>query len=922
LSTTTVAVDRQRVAQLVDAADLRRLFVYELGWSNPDRPPFTATVDGQTYTLEQVAGHKGLRVWQCGELPPRRVQRVLDAELGRENAERLIVFTNGRRQEWRWPRKAQTGGVNAKLLVHPHTVGERDDALTSRLAAIALDFNTDVPLIELLARMRAAFDAESETASAQAARLMNSLYEALAKSKVNEDTATLLLARVLFLLFADDSDMWITRPDLFKDWLRDFTKPETLHADLVQLFDVLDTSEKSRQLPQSSPLRVFRYVNGGLFHDKMTLPRLAKEFRDGLLEACEFDWARISPAIFGSMFQTVKSKEARRSGGEHYTTEENILRTLRPLLLDELHERLLVAWDDKAKLTRLINDLGNLRVLDPACGCGNFLIVAYREMRALELEALKRRAELDVITGTTRGPNRSQGLLDATELGTVSLDHFAGIEIDAWPARIASVAMLLVDHLANQRLAEEFGGAPDRLPIRIQPKILAESNALRTDWATIFTPSTDVVIVGNPPFNGARTLPPHGRADLEHVWGGRLNPNFDYVTGWYAKTLKYFGETNGRWAFVSTNSICQGEPVADLWEPILEAGWRCRFAHRSFRWQTEAADGAAVHVSIVGFDRRVSPPPALWSYGEGGRGSAIKHDLVVGINPYLVDGPNVLVRARRKPLSPDMPPVAMGSKAIDGGNLLVGAMDYAEVAADPIAVKYLRPFVQARELIHGEDRWCLWLVDAPTDEIMRSPVLARRIAAVREFRQNAKWSETIKAAAIPHLLQVRTHTDVPHLVIPRHVAETRPFFPSAHFGPEVIAGDANFVAEDPDGFGFAVISSSAFITWQRAVGGRIKSDLRFSGTFTWNTFPLPRVSDATRHELAEAGRGIVEARAAHPGQSLSDLYAPGAVPRDVLQAHAAVDRIVDGLFGLPDNPTIEERQEALFEAYALASGRS
>jgi hypothetical protein len=444
---------------------------------------------------------------------------------------------------------------------------------------------------------------------------------------------------------------------------------------------------------------------------------------------------------------------------------------------------------------------------------------------------------------------------------------------------------------------------------------------LRSDWSTVFKPSPNVVIVGNPPFNGARTLPPHGRDDLIQVWGQQLNANLDYVTAWYAKTVEYFGKTGGRWAFVSTNSICQGEPVADLWALILDSGWRSRFAHRSFRWQTEAADGAAVHVSILGFDRRTQPAPALWTYGEGGRGPAVRHEVVEGINPYLIDGPNVLVRSRRRPLNPQLPRVAMGSKAIDGGNLLVSPEEYPEVAADPVASRYLRPFVQARELLHGTDRWCLWMVGEDLDELVKSPVLARRIAAVRTFRENAKWSETKKAAKIPHLLQVRTHTDMPHLVIPRHVSEGRKFFPSAHFGADIVTGDANFMAEDPDGFGFAVISSSAFIAWQKAIGGRIKSDLRFSGTFTWNTFPLPGVTAKVREQVTDAGRGIAEARAAHRGTSLADLYDPVAIPADVLSAHTAVDVIVDALFHMSVRPNEEERQAVLFEAYAKKTGQ-
>lgn len=353
-----------RLLDLVDARDFRPLFIEELGWNNPDRPPLVFEVDGTEYTLTQVAGYKGLRIWHCPTLPPRRAQREIDVLVGKDNLERLVIFTDEHRQEWRWPRRAQLGSTNAKLVVHQHLVGDRTTHLTDRLRAIELDFDIDVPLVTLLERMRDAFDREAETASVAAARLMGTLYTHLEDAGVGEHDATLLLARLLFLLFGDDADMW--KPaGLFEEFLRDSTTSEDLHKQLIELFDTLDVDEKKRNLPTGSPLARFRYINGGLFHGELRLPQLPAGFRDALLEACEFNWSVISPAVFGSMFQTVKSKEARRHGGEHYTTEENILKTIEPLFLDEYRDRLDRAWGDKGQLTKLHNDLAKLRFLDP-----------------------------------------------------------------------------------------------------------------------------------------------------------------------------------------------------------------------------------------------------------------------------------------------------------------------------------------------------------------------------------------------------------------------------------------------------------------------------------------------------------------------------------------------------------------------------
>ncbi|NDK91066.1 hypothetical protein GYA93_15965 [Gordonia desulfuricans] len=524
-----------------------------------------------------------------------------------------------------------------------------------------------------------------------------------------------------------------------------------------------------------------------------------------------------------------------------------------------------------------------------------------------------------MVEAASKKVERAQLSLDVTGDIKVTLDHFYGIEIEEWPARIAETALLLVDHLANQQMAVEFGIAPDRLPIVIAPTI-KNANALHTDWASLVPVSDDVVILGNPPFIGQYTKTAQQTTDTKTIWGSRYNGYLDYVTCWYAKAIDYYGKHAGRWAFVSTNSICQGEPVEFLWRPILNAGWRCRFAHRSFQWVTEAPAGAAVHVSIIGFDKLTSPKPILWTYPEGGKGEGNPRQ-VPNINPYLVDAPNILVSNRTRPISPVMPVVTKGNQPTDGGNLLIAPAELDSVAADAIAAKYIRRFVGARELIHDLPRWCLWLDGARKADLSNSSVLRDRIAAVKAMREESSKAATVKKAATPHLFDERRHPDTDYLAIPRHVGESRRYFTARRFSTDVICGDANFLAPDSDGFLLGILSSSMFIAWMRAIGGRIKSDLRFSNTFTYNTFPMPEVTDRQRKAITQAAGGTIAAREAHPGMSLAKLYDPVAMPDDLIAAHDAVDEAIDKLFGRGDLSTESGRQKMLFKRYAAITGQ-
>lgn len=915
-------MSKSPLLELVEKRKFKELFRDYLYWSNPDQPPLTVEVEETKYELEQVAGFKGLRVWYCPTLPSKRIQRLIDDQVRkRSTEERLILFADDYEQAWRWPRRAQLGAANAKLVLHEYKVGSDDQRLVRQLEAIKIGFNEKLTIVELLARMRAAFDYEAETASAQAARLMGTLYTELETTKWDERNATLLLARLLFLFFADDSGMWQKGtanwkgPEFpFHEYLTNHTTGSTLTADLEVLFESLSTEESNRRPDLDPEAATFRYVNGGLFDEPLQMGTLSATFREQLLEAGQFDWSIISPAIFGSMFQTVKDSKARRAGGEHYTTEDSILKTIEPLFLNEFRERLEAARGNAGQLTKLHNDLGRVRVLDPACGCGNFLIIAYRELRAIELDLLV--AQRELIAAET-GIEGFQQSIDVTGFIKVTVDHFYGIEIEEWPARIAETAMLLVDHLANQRMEQDFGMAPDRLPIRITPKIV-HANALQHDWASVVSPSEDVIIVGNPPFIGQYTKTAEQTADTKRIWGGHYNGYLDYVTSWYALALNYYGKQSGKWAFVSTNSIAQGEAAEFLFRPIFDAQWRIRFAHRSFQWSTEAPGGAAVHVSIIGFDKRSTPKPVLWTYPEGGKGEGTPQ-LPPNINPYLLPAPNIFVSSSTKPVSPALPQITKGSQPTCGGNLALKASDTEtlfELRADPIAKQYLRRFVGADELLSEKERWCLWLEGVDRETIAASPALTKQVEAVRELRSKSKKAPTRTKAATSHLFDERRQPSTSFLAIPAHVSEMRPFFTSARLSPDVICGNANFMVEDPDGFAFGILSSTMFILWMRAVGGRLKSDLRFSNTFVYNAFPLPNISEPRREALISAAAQLAEARNQFPGKSLVDLYEPGRIPESILEAHAAIDKVIDAVFGVKENATVEDRQRLMLRRYA------
>ena len=791
-----------------------------------------------------------------------------------------------------------------------------------------LDEITDhLDQLRFLAGYEAVTKEEEEEASIQASKLMAKLFTAMAGDEVDEavgdeaptdpeqedqrtQQTSMYLTRLLFLLFGDDAGLW--EQDLFYRFVLEHTTAENLGPQLNSLFEVLNTPENRRQrVPEH--LAKFPYVNGSIFADTMRTEYFDPAMRDALLDACRFHWSHISPAVFGSMFQLVKSREARRNDGEHYTSEKNILKTIEPLFLDELRAeatRLISASSTPVKKLRDFRDsLADMVFVDPACGAGNFLVVAYRELRKIET---------DVIVAIRKREGQTGMALDVTWEQKLSIGQFYGFELNWWPAKIAETAMFLVDHQANRELADAIGAAPDRLPIRITAHII-HGNALHLDWNAVLPRVSMTYVFGNPPFIGHANKTQEQRADLKQAWGSDHSGLLDYVTAWHAKAKDLLAKRLGEFAYVTTNSIVQGQSVPPLFEPLIRENWRVKFAHRTFSWDSEAPGKAAVHCVIVGFTQDRGTKQRLWDYS-GLKGHPVVVPVERGINAYLVDGPNILVHSATTPLSPELNPCSFGSMTL-GKHLIVEKGDYAEVAADPIAAKYLRPFRGSRELVRGTDRWCLWMADDDFDpvDIRRSPVLRERIEANRVFRsESSPTGDAFKYKSTPHLFRPnKSRPTGDYLCIPSVVSENRPYFTAAHLPATTITSNLAFTVEDLDGLQFALVSSSMFITWQRTVGGRLKSDLRFSKDITWNTFPLPGLDEKSREKIIKSGQGVLAAREIHPKRSLVDHYNPLAMDPALVKAHDALDREVDKVFGAPRKLTTErQRQELLFANYA------
>ena len=844
----------------------------------------------------------------------------------------------------------------ARFRVHRLTTGETVEFALK-------DLHKNIKIFGFIAGYKALEIKPQDPVNIKAAERMGRLHDALKASGYTEHPLEVLLVRLLFCLFADDTGIFQPAQS-FRTFIEERTAKDgsDLGSRLAQLFQVLNTDEAKRSQALDEQVAAFPYVNGKLFSEPLPMADFTSAMREALLDACALDWSAISPAIFGSLFQSIMDEKARRNLGAHYTSEENILKLIKPLFLDELWTEFEKVKSNKNRLFEFHKKLRTLTFFDPACGCGNFLVISYRELRELELAVLR------------AGIKDGQMGVDVHGLIHTDVDQFYGIEIEEFPAQIAQVAMWLMDHQMNLRLSEEFGLYFARIPLRTSPHI-AHGNALRLDWNEVLPAERCSFVLGNPPFVGAKFMDDAQRDDTRLVFAGIDNAGLlDFVAAWYVKAAHYLrdvapasaGQMPGahalrslkspptstphpspgvelpwqanvsptRVAFVSTNSITQGEQVGVLWGWLLAQGVHIQFAHRTFRWNNEARGKAAVHCVILGFGLEDRPGKVIYEYDDiKGEPHAVP---AVNINPYLIDGPNVIAVARMQPVS-RVPGIANGSIPADGGNLILSPVERDELlAAEPAAMTWLRPYLGAEGFIHGDLRYCLWLVDCPPHALRAMPLVLARVKAVQTMREKSTKIATQQKAGTPTLFtEDRQPRSSGFLAIPRTSSENRRYLPLGYLVSEVIAANDLQIIPNATLFHYGVLSSVMHRAWVDVTAGRLESRIRYSVKCTYNTFPWPdfphnlkpnqppALVDKAQAAIETAAQAVLDVRAqfqtGDDPATLADLYDPLSMPPELLKAHQKLDAAVDKAYersgGKKSYKSDAERVAFLFELY-------
>ena len=722
---------------------------------------------------------------------------------------------------------------------------------------------------------------DEDPVNIEAAERMGRLHDRLEEAGYTGHALEVYLVRILFCLFSEDTGIF--ERTQFQELVDTYTKPDgsDLALQLAQLFQTLNTPADKRLKTLDETLGAFPYVNGKLFEENLPLAAFDSKMRENLLLCCALDWSKISPAIFGSMFQTVMNPKERRNLGAHYTSEKNIQKVIKPLFLDDLYTEFEKAKGNRARLNELHRKIAALHFLDPACGCGNFLIISYRELRELELQILR---ELN---------KSGQGFLDVREIMRVNVDQFAGIEYDEFPARIAEVAMWLIDHQMNLKVSDEFGQYFVRLPLDKAAKIV-HGNALRVDWADVVPKEELSYILGNPPFVGKKEQNEGQKVDMESIFGNVQGAGvLDYVTAWYVKAAQYIQETNIKCAFVSTNSITQGEQVGVIWNELFNRyKVKIHFAHRTFSWSNEARGNAAVHVVIIGFANFDSSEKRLFEY-ENNIGEP--HQIrVKNINAYLTDGKDIFVASRSKPIC-NVPEIVKGSETTDDGHFMLTEMEVEFLRQNyPESKEFIRPFISGGDFIRGNFRFCLWLKNAPAQLIKNVPLIFEKVEQVKGFRQKSPKARTREWANYPSLFSEDRQPKNRFLLIPKVTSERRTYIPFAFVEPEIIINNTVSYIEGASLFQFGSLQSLMHIIWFKYVCGRMKSDLMYSNSVVYNTYPFPlNPTESQKKKVEEAAQAVLDTRAKHPGSSLADLYDPVTMPPDLMRAHQALDKAVD-----------------------------
>lgn len=758
--------------------------------------------------------------------------------------------------------------------------------------------------------------------SLQAGELVGKLYNALLKQYRNPESPESLMSlnvlcvRLVFCLYAEDADIF-GRHGMFHDYLKNFEAKNVRKA-LIELFKILDTPVCDRDPYEETALSEFPYVNGGLFKEEnIEIPNFNDEILELLLQkaSTDFDWSQISPTIFGALFESTLNPDTRRSGGMHYTSIENIHKVIDPLFFDALRaefETLRGAKQAnvrKSKLQEFQKKLATLTFLDPACGSGNFLTETYISLRRLENAVLRELNQAQVLFG--------DGDFSPIQ---VSIGQFYGLEINDFAVTVAKTALWIAESQMMKETEEIVQMSLDFLPLKSYANIV-EGNALRLDWSEVVSKDKLDYIMGNPPFVGYSLQSKSQKDDILRIYVDEKGKPYktagkiDYVAGWYFKAAQLMVGTNIRTAFVSTNSITQGEQVAGVWKPLYDRfGIHIDFAHRTFRWDSEASLKAHVHCVIVGFS--VAENPADRRLFDNGIEKAVKN-----INAYLVDSADVFVDNRSKPLC-DVPEMSKGSIPVDEGNFFLNADEYPEfIKQEPKAVKYIKKFYGAKEFLHNEERWCLWLLNVSPNELKAMPCVLKRVQNIREFRLQSTKAATRKYADYAtRFMEIRQPT-TEYIIVPSHSSENRKYIPIGFENPNVICGNANLLIPNATLYEFGVLTSKVHMAWTRIVCGRIKSDYRYSNTVVYNNFPWCNPTEEQKAKIEHSAQAILDARAKYPDCSLADLYDEVAMPPELRKAHQQNDSAVMAAYGFDKKMAESDCVSLLMEMYAkLAKG--
>lgn len=751
----------------------------------------------------------------------------------------------------------------------------------------------------------------------KAALLLGQLHDALDDSGFTGHQLQVFMVRILFCLFAEDTGVFNRHQ--FTRYITQFTSGtgSDTPINLQRLFQVLDQDDHERNKHLITELTTFPYVNGHLFKERIDIPSFSTEMHEQLIECCLFNWKDISPAIFGSLFQSIMDKQARRNLGAHYTSEQNILKLIEPLFLTEFRDELQSAQKEKSikrrnqKLMDLMSKVRTLTFLDPACGCGNFLIITYRELRRIELQLLK-----------AQNQHQEQGHVALEIDPQIPLNNFYGIEIDEWPARIAEVAMWLTQHQMNLEFAKTFGKEPDLLPLKEHAQI-HHANALELDWAEVIPAVELDYIIGNPPFVGKNFRTEEQERSQELVFKPYVKSwkSLDFVTSWFLKAALFSQNTAIQAGLVSTNSITMGEQVATLWQPILDLGVHINFAHRTFQWHNDAKGNAAVHCVIIGFSHQEKSDKWLYDYPDiKGLPIVLK---VNNINPYLIDAPNIVITNRTKPLG-NVSPMVYGNKPVDGGFLFLTPEEKDDLLQkQPGLIEWIKPILGSQEFLNRGERYCLWLVDATTvqlRELMQIPEIKARIEGVKAMRLASTKKKTQESANTPWLFdEIRQPKADTYILVPRVSSERRPYVPMAFLGYETITTDRNQMIPNATLYEFGILNSEMHMDWMRVVTGRLESRINYSAKIVYNNFPWPETDDTQKAQIEKLAQKVLDARETEftqdPTTSLADLYDPNLMPLTLRKAHQTLDKAVDKLYQPKGFKTPLERVNHLFERY-------